>query len=95
MPRRYTVIAGGLFERDVRRLRKHRPRVYESLLDAVELLEKDSYNLRGRANIRKLVDVPRGEGQFRLRVGDYRLRYDIVGDEVVLHSMRPRGQSYR
>ena len=95
MPRRYTVVAGGPFERDVRRLRKQRPRVYESLLDAVELLEQDPYNLRRRANIRKLVDVPQGEGQFRLRVADYRLRYDIVGDEVVLHSMRPRGQSYR
>ena len=79
----------------MRRLRKQRPRVYESLLDAVELLEQDPYNLRRRANIRKLVDVPQGEGQFRLRVADYRLRYDIVGDEVVLHSMRPRGQSYR
>lgn len=95
MPRRYTVVAGGPFERDARRLRKHRPQVYESLLDAVELLEQDPYNLRRRANIRKLVDVPQGEGQFRLRVGGYRLRYDIVGDEVVLHSMRPRGQSYR
>ena len=46
-------------------------------------------------NIRKLVDVPTGEGQFRLRIGDYRLRYDVVGDEVVLHSMRPRSTSYR
>jgi mRNA-degrading endonuclease RelE of RelBE toxin-antitoxin system len=31
----------------------------------------------------------------RLRVGGYRLRYDVVGDEVVLHSMRPRRESYR
>jgi mRNA-degrading endonuclease RelE of RelBE toxin-antitoxin system len=42
-----------------------------------------------------LVDVPAGEGQFRVRVGDYRLRYDVVGDDVILHSMRPRSSSYR
>lgn len=59
------------------------------------MLEADPFNLEGRANIRKLADVPAGEGQFRLRIGDYRLRYDVVGDEVILHSMRPRGTSYR
>jgi addiction module RelE/StbE family toxin len=95
MPRRYRVVAAPAFEREVRRLRKRVPRVYESLLEAVELLETDPFNLEGRANIRKLVDVPEGEGQFRLRIGDYRLRYDVVGDEVVLHSMRPRSIGYR
>jgi mRNA-degrading endonuclease RelE of RelBE toxin-antitoxin system len=69
--------------------------VYESLLRAIELLETDPFNLEGPANIRKLVDAPAGEGQFRLRLGDYRLRYDVVGDEVILHSMRPRRESYR
>ena len=83
------------FEREVRRLHKRLPRVYESLLQAVELLEADPFNLEGRADVRKLVDVPPGEGQFRLRVGDYRLRYDVAGDDVILHSMRPRGKGYR
>lgn len=69
--------------------------MYSSLRQAIELLETDPFNLEDRANIRKLVDVPAGEGQFRIRLGDYRLRYDVVGDEVVLHSMRPRGKSYR
>jgi len=95
MPRRYRVVAAPAFEREVRRLRKRLPRVYESLLQAVELLETDPLNLEGRADIRKLADVPSGEGQFRLRAGDYRLRYDVVGDDVVLHSMRPRGKAYR
>jgi mRNA-degrading endonuclease RelE of RelBE toxin-antitoxin system len=95
MARRYRVVASSGFEREVHRLRARLPRVYEGLLEAVEVLETDPFNLEGRANIRKLVDVPPGEGQFRLRIGDYRLRYDVVGDEVILHSMRPRGQSYR
>ena len=94
MPRRYRVVAATAFEREVRRLRKRLPRVYETLLRAIELLETDPFNLQSRANIRKLRDVPAGEGRFRLRLGDYGLRYDVVGDEVVLHSMRPRGKSY-
>ncbi len=95
MARRYRVVAFKGFERDIRRLQRRQPRVYEDLLAALGVLETDPYNLEGRADIRKLVDVPPGEGQFRLRIGDYRLRYDVEGDDVVLHSMRPRGQSYR
>jgi len=95
MSRRYRVVATKAFEGEVRRLRKRLPRVYESLLEAVQLLEDDPFNTEGRANIRKLVDVPVGEGQFRVRLGDYRLRYDVIGNEVLLHSMRPRGKSYR
>jgi len=95
VPRRYRVIVLPGFEREVRRLRKRSRRVYESLLRAIEVLESDPFNLEGRANVRKLVGVPAGEGQLRLRVGGYRLRYDVVGDEVVLHSMRPRRESYR
>ena len=95
MPHRYRVIVLPGFEREVRRLRTRFPRVYTNLLRAIELLETDPYNLEGQANLRKLVDVPAGEGQFRLRLGDYRLRYDVVGDEVILHSMRPRRESYR
>ena len=76
-------------------MRKRDVRVYETLLQALELLESDPYNLAGRANVRKLVNVPPGEGQLRLRLGDYRLRYDVMGDDVVVHSMRRRDESYR
>jgi mRNA-degrading endonuclease RelE of RelBE toxin-antitoxin system len=95
MPRRYRVIVLPGLEREARQLRKRFPGVYTDLLRAIELLETDPFDLEGRANIRKLVDVPAGEGQFRLRLSDYRLRYDVTGDEVVLHSIRPLRESYR
>jgi mRNA-degrading endonuclease RelE of RelBE toxin-antitoxin system len=95
MPPRYRVVVSPGLEREARQLRRRLPGVYAGLLEAVELLEVDPYNLQDRANIRKLVDVPAGEGQFRLRLGNYRLRYDVVGSEVILHSMRPRRESYR
>lgn len=34
-------------------------------------------------------------GQWRWRVGDYRIRYDIVGTEIVLHRVRSRKDIYR
>ena len=95
MSRRYRIIILPEFEREVRRLRKRFPRVHASYERAIELLETDPFNLRGHANISKLVDVRAGEGQFRLRLGDWRLRYDVVGETAVLHSMRHRRESYR
>ena len=95
MERRYRVLASRGFDRDVRRIRKRAPRMLEVLREAGALLAEDPYNLQGRADISKLVDVRSGDGQFRLRLGDWRLRYDVDGDEVVLHSMRPRCESFR
>jgi mRNA-degrading endonuclease RelE of RelBE toxin-antitoxin system len=38
--------------------------------------------------------VKPGEGQWRIRWREYRLRYDILAGEVVLHSFRHRKESY-
>jgi len=34
-------------------------------------------------------------GQWRVRVGDYRIRYDIKGSEVLLYRVRDRKDIYR
>jgi mRNA-degrading endonuclease RelE of RelBE toxin-antitoxin system len=34
-------------------------------------------------------------GGWRWRVGDYRIRYDIAGNDVVLHRVRHRREIYR
>jgi mRNA-degrading endonuclease RelE of RelBE toxin-antitoxin system len=44
----------------------------------------DPYNKNYKFQIKKLRDVAAGEGQFRLRSGRFRIRYDIVESEVVL-----------
>jgi len=95
MPRRYRVATTAAFQRDLGRVRKRAPRAHHALRRALALLRTDPFNLERRANIRKLVNTPAGEGQFRMRLGGYRLRYDVVEDEVVLHSIRPRSRSYR
>jgi len=48
------------------------------------VLEADPYNRSQSHDIKKLTDAPRGAGQYRLRAGRFRFRYDIYGEEVVL-----------
>jgi len=54
---------------------------------AIETLKKDPF--RGR----KLQGVE--TGQWRIRIGEYRVRYDVVGNDIVLHRIRHRKDIYR
>ena len=51
---------------------------------ALEILEQDPANVRRQHNILKLKDTARGDGQWRLRLGRFRFRYDIYEREVLL-----------
>jgi hypothetical protein len=51
---------------------------------AAAILSADPYNRSRSQNIKKLEGVPSGEGQYRLSLGRWRFRYDIVGQAVVL-----------
>jgi mRNA-degrading endonuclease RelE of RelBE toxin-antitoxin system len=65
--------------------------VLEKMLMA---LEGDPYNRSGKHDIKKLAGLKPGEGQWRIRAGDYRLRYDILGHDVVLYALRHRKEAY-
>jgi mRNA-degrading endonuclease RelE of RelBE toxin-antitoxin system len=65
--------------------------MFEELLYA---LRADPQNRSGRHKIKKLIDVKRGDGQWRIRSGVYRLRYDIDGQIVTLHSISHRRDAY-
>ena len=72
------------FERMTQKLLKHHPEL-RALLDRVrEILSSDPYNLTLSHPIKKLAGAAQGEGQFRLRLGRWRFRYDVQGGEVVL-----------
>ncbi len=85
------------FDRLSRSRRKQHPGVFTDQLEtALAILGEDPHNRSGHHPIRKLQGVAEGEGQYRLRLGRWRYRYDILGDEVVLHyaGMR-REDTYR
>ncbi len=51
---------------------------------AAGILSDDPYNRTRRHHIKKLEGVPAGEGQYRLSLGRWRFRYDILGQVVLL-----------
>jgi mRNA-degrading endonuclease RelE of RelBE toxin-antitoxin system len=63
--------------------RRHRELI-ERYAEALEILSTDPYNRSRRHDILKLQGIALGEGQYRLRLGRWRFRYDISGRDAVL-----------
>jgi mRNA interferase RelE/StbE len=80
----YDLVISNRFRRDLRRLDAD---THRRVIEALEELQEDPY--RGR----QLTDVR--IGQWRIRVGDYRIRYDIEGTRVLLYRVRHRRDIYR
>ncbi len=94
MPQSFLIRASSRFQRDVRIRLKQRPELLTALEELRIILGADPYNRTRQYHIKKLKDIKQGGGQWRIRHGDYRLRYDIFGEEVVLHSFRHRREAY-
>jgi mRNA-degrading endonuclease RelE of RelBE toxin-antitoxin system len=60
----------------------------------IAILETDPYNRTHQHDIIKLTGVRPGMGRWRIRQGDYRLRYDIFRRAVVMYSIRHRSEAY-
>ncbi len=91
----YRIVITSFFAKDVRRQSKKDRRALKEVENLKGTLAADPYNLSKRFDIRKLKGLKPGEGQFRIRVKDYRLRYDIFGRDVVLYSFRHRKDIYQ
>jgi mRNA-degrading endonuclease RelE of RelBE toxin-antitoxin system len=94
MPGSFRVLSTPAFEREFRAIAKHDPAMAGVLEELIETLSSDPHNRSGRHKIKKLAGLKPGDGQWRLRWRDYRLRYDIFGSDVVLHSFRHRKDAY-
>jgi mRNA interferase RelE/StbE len=83
MPR-YQLVISNRFRRDLRRL----PALaHRRVLEALETLEQNPYEGTQLTNV--------ALGAWRIRVGDYRIRYDIEGNQVLLYRVRHRRDIYR
>lgn len=91
----FNVSYSSAFNRDAKKLRKRDKKIVEVIEMANNILQNDPFNAKQIKNIKKLVDVEKGCGQWRIRFGDYRIRYDIVGKNVVLHSIKNRKDIYK
>jgi|GEM_PF-673448 mRNA-degrading endonuclease RelE of RelBE toxin-antitoxin system len=80
----YSVLTTTHFDRLLKKLAPLHPELVERFEEAVATLALDPQNKSRKYPIKKLKSVPAGEGQYRLRSGRFRFRYDITGNEVVL-----------
>jgi len=94
MPVKFNLGLTSTFERKFHILTKRDPLLQERLLKLVNILREDPYNLSKQHDIKKLTDAPIEEGQWRIRSGNYRIRYNIFQSEVVLYSVAHRKNSY-
>ncbi len=73
------------FDRLMRRLHRHHGDLAGRYAEALETLQTDPLNHSGAHPIRKLEGIRVGEGQYRLRLGRWRFRYDVIDRDVILH----------
>lgn len=84
MTSEFLVFTTSRFDRELKKLsgaHSDLPEHYRNILDD---LKADPYNRSRRYPIKKLQAVPAGEGQYRIRSGRFRFRYDIKGQSVYL-----------
>jgi mRNA-degrading endonuclease RelE of RelBE toxin-antitoxin system len=80
----YFVVTTAHFDRLLKKLAPKHPDLVERFEEAIGILSLDPFNKSHKYPIKKLKEVSAGEGQYRLRSGRFRFRYDIAGREVVL-----------
>ncbi len=94
MTGQFRILTTPAFERDFRKISKGDTTLVKVLEELLAILREDPHNRGGQHKIKKLMGLKPGQGQWRIRWREYRLRDDIFGDEVVLHSFRHRKQAY-
>ena len=83
-------------ERLLRKLNQKHPELADISKRAEVILRTDPYNRSRSHAIKKLENVAAGDGQYRLRIGRFRFRFDITGQVVTLHSVSLRREdTYR
>jgi hypothetical protein len=73
------------FDRLLKKLAiRHRQEAGVMYAQALSILAADPHNRTRQHHIKKLEDVPPGDGQYRLKLGRWRFRFDVVDQVVIL-----------
>ena len=91
----FRVFSTPSFNREIKKIFKKNKRIKDFLEIVIEILQNDPFNKNKRNDIKKLTDIKQGEGQWRIRLGDYRFRYDIIKNDVILHLIGNRKDIYK
>lgn len=91
----YRILTTPGFDRDAKKTIGRNQKLTKVLAELLEILSEDPQNHTAKYQIKKLAGLRPGEGQWRIRSGNYRLRYDVFGTDVLLYSFRDRKEAYR
>lgn len=92
----FAVFVTARFERDYRALLKRHSAPATDYATVIDVLRTDPYNRTRQHAIKKLEEVAAGDGQYRMRSGRFRFRYDIDGPSVFLKACSLRREdTYR
>ena len=73
----FAVLTTPLFDRLLVKLVPQHPELPDIFESAIAILKTDPHNLNRSHPIKKLRGIKPGDGQYRLRIGRWRFRYDI------------------
>jgi mRNA-degrading endonuclease RelE of RelBE toxin-antitoxin system len=85
MTAKFAVITTRQFDRESGKLLRSHVDFDGHLAYAIETLSGDPYNISRAHPIKKLTTVPAGEGQYRLRSGRFRFRYDVDAKQQTVY----------
>jgi mRNA-degrading endonuclease RelE of RelBE toxin-antitoxin system len=95
-PGTFSVFTTSRFDREYKKLRAYHPELPEHYAGILAILQTDPYNHTGFHPIKKVIGVPPGEGQWRIRAERFRFRYDIEGQRIYLKACSLRDEhTYR
>ena len=80
----YLVSTTAHFDRLMKKLAPKHAELAGRYADAMVILSVDPHNKSSKFPIKKLRNVAAGEGQYRLRSGRFRFRYEVMESEVIL-----------
>jgi mRNA-degrading endonuclease RelE of RelBE toxin-antitoxin system len=84
MTAEFLVLTTSRFDRELKKLVAHHAELPEHYRGIVAALRQDPYNRSRHYLIKKLQGVQADDGQYRIRSGRFRFRYDIEGQSVYL-----------
>ncbi len=80
---KYEILYADIAQRQLKKLPKP---LAEKIVKKIKLLSNDLYG-----DVKKLTDY---SPEYRLRVGDYRVLFDLEGNTIVVQAVRDRKEGY-
>jgi mRNA-degrading endonuclease RelE of RelBE toxin-antitoxin system len=80
----FLVFTTSRFDRELKKLVAHHSELPERYRDIIAALRQDPHNRSRRYLIKKLQGAQADDGQYRIRSGRFRFRYDIDAQAVYL-----------